>query len=107
MKQLFYILFAVLILNPILKGDEHAYLTAGLVLSGGGAKGISHVGVIKALEEYRIPFQCISGVSAGNEMIWKSLIICLITVWIFHSYMILLSVRFPMDLCFIKMIISV
>ena len=29
--------------------------TVGLVLSGGGAKGIAHVGVIKALEENGIP----------------------------------------------------
>ena len=27
----------------------------GLVLSGGGAKGLSHIGVIRALEENNIP----------------------------------------------------
>lgn len=37
----------------------------GLVLSGGGARGISHLGMIKALEEEGIEFQCVSGVSAG------------------------------------------
>lgn len=37
----------------------------GLVLSGGGAKGIAHIGVIKALEEHDIPFDCVAGTSAG------------------------------------------
>lgn len=37
----------------------------GLVLSGGGAKGISHIGVIKALEENNIPIDYIAGTSMG------------------------------------------
>ena len=37
----------------------------GLALSGGGARGIAHVGVIKALEEIGLTFACISGTSAG------------------------------------------
>lgn len=37
----------------------------GLVLSGGGARGISHIGVIKALEETGLQFSRISGTSAG------------------------------------------
>lgn len=38
----------------------------GLALSGGGAKGIAHLGVLKALEERQIPIDMISGVSAGS-----------------------------------------
>lgn len=38
----------------------------GLVLSGGGAKGIAHIGVIKALEDNDIPFDCVAGTSAGS-----------------------------------------
>ncbi|MCM1153496.1 MAG: patatin-like phospholipase family protein [Muribaculum sp.] len=38
----------------------------GLVLSGGGAKGVAHVGVIKALEENDIAIDCITGTSAGS-----------------------------------------
>jgi NTE family protein len=38
----------------------------GLVLSGGGAKGIAHVGVLKALEENEIPIDCIVGTSMGG-----------------------------------------
>ena len=37
-----------------------------LVLSGGGARGAAHVGVIKVLEEYRIPIDCIAGTSMGS-----------------------------------------
>jgi len=36
-----------------------------LVLSGGGARGAAHVGVIKVLEEYRVPVDCIVGTSMG------------------------------------------
>jgi len=38
----------------------------GLVLSGGGARGISHIGVIKALEEFGVSVSCIAGTSAGS-----------------------------------------
>lgn len=37
-----------------------------LVLSGGGAKGIAHVGVLKALEEHNIPIDYIVGTSMGG-----------------------------------------
>lgn len=37
----------------------------GLVLSGGGARGIAHVGVIKALEENDIPVDYVAGTSMG------------------------------------------
>ena len=37
----------------------------GLVLSGGGAKGLAHVGVLKALEENEIPIDYITGTSMG------------------------------------------
>ncbi|ROS05034.1 NTE family protein [Sinobacterium caligoides] len=41
-------------------------LTTGLVLSGGGARGIAHVGVIKALEEMGIKVDAVVGTSAGS-----------------------------------------
>jgi NTE family protein len=37
----------------------------GLALSGGGARGIAHVGVLKVLEEMRIPISCVTGTSMG------------------------------------------
>lgn len=38
----------------------------GLVLSGGAARGIAHLGVLEALTENNIPIDIISGVSAGS-----------------------------------------
>jgi NTE family protein len=38
----------------------------GLVLGGGGALGISHVGVLKVLEELRIPIDYVTGTSMGS-----------------------------------------
>jgi NTE family protein len=40
-------------------------MNIGLVLSGGGARGICHLGVLKALEEAGLKFNSISGTSAG------------------------------------------
>ena len=37
----------------------------GLVLSGGGARGVAHLGVLKVLEELRIPVDVIAGTSMG------------------------------------------
>ena len=37
----------------------------GLVLSGGGARGLAHIGVIKALEENGIPIDYVTGTSMG------------------------------------------
>ena len=36
-----------------------------LVLSGGGARGAAHIGVLKVLEKYRVPIDCIAGTSMG------------------------------------------
>ena len=38
----------------------------GLVLGGGGARGIAHIGVLKMLEELRIPVDCVAGTSMGS-----------------------------------------
>jgi NTE family protein len=37
-----------------------------LVLSGGGARGAAHVGVLKVLEELRVPVDCVAGTSMGS-----------------------------------------
>lgn len=39
--------------------------TVGLVLSGGGCKGIAHIGFIQALEENEIPIDYVTGTSMG------------------------------------------
>ncbi len=38
----------------------------GLALSGGAARGMAHVGVLRALVEQGIPIDCIAGTSAGS-----------------------------------------
>ncbi len=38
----------------------------GLVLSGGGARGAAHIGVLKVLEELRVPIDLIAGTSMGS-----------------------------------------
>jgi NTE family protein len=37
----------------------------GLVLSGGGARGLTHIGVLKVLHEMRVPIDYIAGTSMG------------------------------------------
>lgn len=57
------------IISPNEKNPDSLYgskqETVGLVLSGGGAKGIAHVGVIKALEDNNIPIDYVTGTSMG------------------------------------------
>lgn len=38
----------------------------GLALSGGAARGLAHIGVLKVLEEERIPVSCVAGTSVGS-----------------------------------------
>lgn len=40
--------------------------TIGLALSGGAARGIAHVGVLRALAENKVPIDCVAGTSAGS-----------------------------------------
>lgn len=47
------------------QGADIAHPKIGLVLSGGGARGAAHVGVIKVIDEMRIPIDYIVGTSMG------------------------------------------
>lgn len=47
------------------EGGHPRRQTVGLVLSGGGSKGIAHIGVIKVLEENDIPIDYVAGTSMG------------------------------------------
>lgn len=55
---------ALLALAPLAHAQSAGYDTC-LVLSGGGARGMAHIGVIKVLERERIPVDCIVGTSMG------------------------------------------
>jgi NTE family protein len=45
--------------------DKHHRPRIGLVLSGGGARGTAHIGVLKVLEQMRVPIDAIAGSSMG------------------------------------------
>lgn len=61
MTHLRGIITLILLLSATLASAQRV----GLVLSGGGAKGLYHIGVIKALEENGIPIDYVSGTSMG------------------------------------------
>ena len=46
-------------------GDALHRPRIGLVLSGGGARGTAHIGVLKVLEQMRVPVDAIAGTSMG------------------------------------------
>ena len=52
----------MLCLSDAFAGDQRI----GLVLSGGGARGAAHIGVLKVLEEMRVPVHAIAGTSMGS-----------------------------------------
>ncbi len=57
---------SLIILSFIILSFSNSYAQkVGLVLSGGGAKGMAHIGVIKVLEENNIPIDYIAGTSMG------------------------------------------
>ncbi|WP_372775526.1 patatin-like phospholipase family protein [Mangrovibacterium sp.] len=64
-----FLLLIVLLLNLTASAQaptEPKRPKVGLVLSGGGAKGFAHIGVIKVLEEEGIPIDIIVGTSIGS-----------------------------------------
>ena len=62
----------ILLVCPLVAAQGDAQLNQsnrpkiGLVLSGGGARGTAHIGVLKVLEESHIPIDMISGTSFGS-----------------------------------------
>ncbi len=57
--------FLLLLITLVYFNSNSRGQTTGLVLSGGGAKGIAHIGVIKALEENNVQIDYIAGTSIG------------------------------------------
>lgn len=60
MRRLF-----LLFIFPYIFNSSAFAQKVGLVFSGGGAKGLAHIGVLKALEENNIPIDYITGTSMG------------------------------------------
>lgn len=59
------LLLAVLNASAGVGSDGNPIRSVAVVLSGGGAKGMAHIGVLKALEEYGVPIDYIAGTSIG------------------------------------------
>lgn len=60
------LLLSLLLAMPLMAAAaDQARPRVGLVLSGGGARGAAHVGVLKVLDEMRIPIDAIAGTSMG------------------------------------------
>jgi predicted acylesterase/phospholipase RssA len=50
----------------MIRGPAVARPKVGLVLSGGGARGFAHIGVLKMLDSLDVPVDCIAGTSMGG-----------------------------------------
>ena len=62
---LFWSLFLSLRVNAPSSAESLDRPTIGLVLAGGGARGAAHIGVLKYLEDHRIPVDLVTGTSIG------------------------------------------
>ena len=69
MKKILLIIVAVLmtgVVNAQTDSIKPKRKTVGVVLSGGGAKGMAHIGVLKVLEKAGIPIDYVTGTSIGS-----------------------------------------
>ena len=66
----FFLFVSLFFLSQVALGQEKSVENTrpkvGLVLSGGGAKGFAHIGVIKVLESHGIKAKIVTGTSAGS-----------------------------------------
>ncbi len=66
MKQMWFFLFLLVFSGLAAQNNQSQRPKIGLVLSGGGAKGLAHIGALKVIEELGIPIDYISGTSMGS-----------------------------------------
>lgn len=65
MKKLVLLLLSLSVLGTALAQEKKHKPKVGVVLSGGGAKGLAHIGVLKVLEEAGVEVSYIGGTSMG------------------------------------------
>ena len=69
MKKILMLIAALLISGTMLAQQDGKFKNrkkVGVVLSGGGAKGMAHIGVLKVLEKAGIPVDIVTGTSMGS-----------------------------------------
>ncbi len=66
MKYIIISLLLLFISSNATTSEDSSRVRIGLALSGGGALGFAHIGVLKVFEEAGIPISCISGISMGS-----------------------------------------
>ncbi|BAV94406.1 patatin-like phospholipase family protein [Ichthyobacterium seriolicida] len=65
MKKLFFLLILPFTISNVI-GQENNYKKVGVVLSGGGAKGLSHISALRVIEKAGIKIDYIGGTSSGS-----------------------------------------
>src|SRR5690554_1439207 len=65
MKKILYIVFILITSFSFSQKKQSDDLKVGLVLSGGGAKGLAHIGALKVIEESGVRIDYIGGTSMG------------------------------------------
>ena len=73
MKRLLSVILLLILFSPVLLAEEPETAEpqkkrpkVGLVFSGGGAKGMAHIGALKIIEESGIPIDFVVGTSIGS-----------------------------------------
>jgi NTE family protein len=66
LPSIFSFLIFLMTFPPLLPAQEDKPVETGLVLSGGGALGLAHIGVLQYLEEINFPIDRIGGTSMGG-----------------------------------------
>lgn len=70
MKKLLLLVFAAILIGNTVNAQKDSTFVnrkkVAVVLSGGGAKGMAHIGVLKVLEKAGIPIDIVTGTSMGS-----------------------------------------
>ena len=63
-RKIIYVIFLFVLIGKTVFTQEDKRI--GLVLSGGTARGLAHVGILKVLEEEKVPVEYVTGTSMGS-----------------------------------------
>ena len=63
-KRIIYVIFLFILIGKTVFTQEDKRI--GLVLSGGTARGLAHIGILKVLDEEKVPVEYVTGTSMGS-----------------------------------------